>query len=56
MKLAWRKSSYSGGAQNCVEVARDDKAVYTRDSKNPNGGMFRTSPEAWSEFLRSVTK
>jgi hypothetical protein len=56
MKLVWRKSSYSGGAQNCVEVASDGKAVYSRDSKNPEGGTIQTSPRAWAAFVRAVGK
>ncbi|HEX3784522.1 MAG TPA: DUF397 domain-containing protein [Pseudonocardiaceae bacterium] len=56
MKLVWRKSSYSGGAQNCHEVAWGDKAVYSRDSKNPAGGTIQTTPKAWAAFVRSVAK
>jgi hypothetical protein len=34
--LIWRKSSYSGGGENCVELA--DSAV--RDSKDPDGPVL----------------
>ncbi|MDT0547699.1 DUF397 domain-containing protein [Streptomyces lonegramiae] len=31
----WRKSSYSGGANDCVELAEVGYHVAVRDSKNP---------------------
>lgn len=51
----WRKSSYSGanGAQ-CVEVASAD-AVLVRDSKDPDGPVLGFTPEAWQEFLSSMS-
>ncbi|MFE9613733.1 DUF397 domain-containing protein [Streptomyces sp. NPDC006012] len=30
----WRKSSYSGGANDCVEIAELDKHTAVRDSKD----------------------
>ena len=47
-QATWRKSSHSGGAQDCVEVA--DKvpgAVAVRDSKDPGGPALILSPAAW---------
>lgn len=35
--MIWRKSSYSGGENECVEVARTDARGLIRDSKNPDG-------------------
>jgi len=35
--VRWRKSSFSGGDNECVEVAHLDDAVAVRDSKNPDG-------------------
>lgn len=34
----WKKSSWSEGANNCVEAAWDGRV---RDSKNPAGGVLR---------------
>jgi hypothetical protein len=34
----WRKSSYSVGTQNCVELADNGDALLVRDSKHPTGG------------------
>lgn len=47
----WRKSSYSGADNNCVEVQRDLSAV--RDSKNPEPAL-RISRESWLRFLGTV--
>lgn len=54
---AWRKSSYSGGGNQCVEVAvvRDGQ-VAVRDSKNPAAGMRAFSRPAWARFLDSVKR
>ena len=34
----WRKSSYSGGANDCVEVAELDEGAAVRDSKDISRG------------------
>lgn len=47
----WRKSSYSGADNNCVEVRRDLAAI--RDSKNP-GHAVRINRAAWLRFLGTV--
>lgn len=33
--LYWRKSSYSGGQADCVELAARPAALLVRDSKHP---------------------
>ncbi|MCP2247960.1 DUF397 domain-containing protein [Lentzea aerocolonigenes] len=48
---AWRKSSYSGSGNNCVEVGR---SVGIRDSKAP-ATHLPVSAEAWSAFLFRLT-
>jgi hypothetical protein len=54
-QAAWRKSSYSGGSGNCVEVARNlPGTVAVRDSKNPNGQALAVTPRAWQAFLRQA--
>jgi hypothetical protein len=50
----WRKSSYSGGGNNCVEVAPADAGVAVRDSKNPGGGHLTVSAAAWTAFTASL--
>ncbi|NJQ00855.1 DUF397 domain-containing protein [Streptomyces zingiberis] len=50
----WRSSSYSGGNNECVEVARLRDAVPVRDSKRPAGPVIGFSPAAWRGFLDSL--
>ncbi|MYW90503.1 DUF397 domain-containing protein [Amycolatopsis rubida] len=59
--LNWQKSSYSGGDSDktdCVEVAfaPSGDGAFVRDSKDPEGGMFRLSREGWRAFLTAASK
>lgn len=50
---AWRKSSYSSGTGNCVEVAVAGARVRVRDSKqHGHGPVLEFSPAEWAAFLR----
>ncbi|MFJ5226556.1 DUF397 domain-containing protein [Streptomyces sp. NPDC088400] len=52
---AWRRSSYSTGANNCVESARtraDGLAV--RDSKDVNLPHLSFTPGAWTAFVHAL--
>ncbi len=51
---SWRKSSYSGGNGNCVEVALARHRVAVRDSKDPDGGHLRLSTASWRALLTAV--
>ena len=54
-QVAWRKSSYSGGAGNCVEIAGGRSgAVGVRDSKNPTGPVLLFTPRTWRAFIAGV--
>lgn len=53
-ELAWRKSSYSGGGNDCVEVAFLPGGAAVRDSKNPGGGMLRMTAFEWDVLLRAA--
>ncbi|RSN65398.1 DUF397 domain-containing protein [Amycolatopsis sp. WAC 04182] len=57
-ELRWRKSSYSGGAnEECVEVGfLAGVPVAIRDSKDPEGGQLTLSPAAFAGLLASVIK
>ncbi|CAL9502854.1 hypothetical protein SUDANB106_03499 [Streptomyces sp. enrichment culture] len=53
--FVFRKSSYSSGSGECVEVADNVAAtVAVRDSKEPAGPCIRLSPAAWSSFLSTL--
>ena len=39
-RLRWRKSSYSGGGGDCVEVAHDADRVHVRNSNAPDAGTL----------------
>ena len=54
VRAVWRKSSYSGGGNNCVEVAMTATACAVRDSKNPDCGQLIFGPSAWQAFVADV--
>ncbi|WP_308250247.1 DUF397 domain-containing protein [Sphaerisporangium fuscum] len=44
----WRKSSASAAENDCVEIADlPGGARAIRDSKNPSGGVLRTTASEW---------
>jgi hypothetical protein len=49
----WRKSSYSGGGMDCVELDFGSDAGI-RDSKDPGGPVLRVSRKALADFLHGV--
>lgn len=52
----WRKSSYSGGNDNCVEITEAPAydAVAVHDSKIQDGPVLLFSPAQFNAFVRSV--
>ena len=51
----WFKSTRSGGAKECVEVAfLADGSTGVRDSKNPSGPALAFSPSEWDAFVAST--
>ncbi len=51
----FRKSSYSGQENNCVEVApAAGLGRVVRDSKWPSGPLLAVSGESWRRFLRGL--
>lgn len=54
MTYEWRKSSYTGGEGNCVEVAKLPDGVAVRDSKDPDGLVLRFTADEWRAFLARV--
>ncbi len=48
----WRKSTRSGGGDNCVEVATaTDGHIGVRDSKNPDRAVLEFTPAEWDAFV-----
>jgi hypothetical protein len=52
----WHKSSRSGGADSCVEVAFNTKWAYVRDTKSRACGYLIIAPNAWSAFIASTPR
>ncbi|MGX9889670.1 DUF397 domain-containing protein [Streptomyces sp. NPDC002276] len=51
----WRCSSYSGGNNECVELALNIPAFApVRDSKNPTGPAIPFGRAAWRAFVAQV--
>ena len=50
----WRKSSYSDGQANCVEVMTAG-VVAVRDSKSPDETTLTLTPDAWRLFIERLT-
>lgn len=51
----WRKSSYSGGANDCVEVAELSEHAALRDSKNISRGPLFFSKAAMRALVSGIT-
>ncbi|MDX3854209.1 DUF397 domain-containing protein [Streptomyces sp. AK02-01A] len=52
----WRKSSYSGGANDCVEVADFGSYAAIRDSKNRGGTPLVLARSAVDELLKALSQ
>ncbi|MFJ9819050.1 DUF397 domain-containing protein [Streptomyces sp. NPDC101151] len=55
----WLRSSYSTGANNCVETARPRCGPWAgllavRDSKKPAGPALLFSPGSWAGFVTAL--
>jgi hypothetical protein len=47
----WRKSSFSNGGDNCVEVAANGGTVAVRDSKDRGQTPLVFTRDEWAAFL-----
>ena len=52
--LIWRKSTRSGAAGHCVEIAETPAAVLVRDSKDASGPVLEFAAVGWEGFLDGV--
>jgi hypothetical protein len=54
-KLVFRKSSYSNGSGECVEVAvKTDGGRAVRDSKDKPGPTLHFTPAEWATFIQGA--
>lgn len=53
--IRWFKSSYSGGSNNCVEVADTPDLHAVRDSKTPDQAPLAFDRTEWQAFI-SITQ
>ena len=53
-RLEFRKSSYSGRDQDCVEIADLPCGAAIRDSKRPDAGHLPFPSAEWSAFLATA--
>ena len=52
--MTWRKSTRSGAAGHCVEIAETRATVLVRDSKDAGGPVLRFAASGWEGFLAGV--
>ncbi|MEO6082615.1 MAG: DUF397 domain-containing protein [Umezawaea sp.] len=52
----WRKSSYSGNENACVELAVGQITVGVRDSKRPDGPALTFAAGPFRVFLAALTR
>ncbi|EPD62359.1 MULTISPECIES: DUF397 domain-containing protein [Streptomyces] len=58
--VRWLRSSYSTGANNCVETTVPRSGPWAgllavRDSKDPAGPALFFSPGSWTDFTAALT-
>ncbi|MFD3586471.1 DUF397 domain-containing protein [Streptomyces sp. NPDC058683] len=55
-ELVWQKSTYSGDASNCVEIATTPTTIHIRDSKASAGPQLTVAPSTWAHFVSCVVR
>jgi hypothetical protein len=54
-RAAWRKSTYSNGQAECVEIAVNPPGLTAiRDSKNPRGAVLTFTHQQWHAFTATL--
>ncbi|MED7954205.1 MULTISPECIES: DUF397 domain-containing protein [unclassified Streptomyces] len=53
--IQWRKSTYSNGQGDCIEIADGlTGLIPVRDSKDPDGPVLAFTPDAWRAFITAI--
>jgi Domain of unknown function (DUF397) len=55
MSNPWRKSRHSE-SENCIEVAKPERQLAIRDSKDPDGPRLAFADRDWDRFLARVRR
>jgi hypothetical protein len=50
----WRRTSFCGVENTCVDVAFGPATVAVRDSKDPSGPVLLFTPAEWERFLLGI--
>ncbi|WP_030259931.1 MULTISPECIES: DUF397 domain-containing protein [Streptomyces] len=54
-EATWRKSTYSNGDGECIEVADGITGIVpVRDSKDPSGPALKFTSEGWQAFVAGI--
>jgi len=51
---SWKKSSFSEGVSNCVELSHSEALLGVRDSKNTNGPVLGLTARHGLAFLNAI--
>lgn len=51
--VTWRRSSFSGGGNDCVEAALSHHHAAVRDSQDPAGATLTFGTSSWALFARA---
>ncbi|MFB7914041.1 DUF397 domain-containing protein [Streptomyces sp. NPDC056061] len=52
-EISWQKSSFSGGGEQCVEVARHAEEILLREGDDPHV-VARTSRDTFAALVRGI--
>lgn len=52
----WRRSSFSNGGGNCVEIAALNDKVAARDSKRPSSGVLIFPRAGFASLIRNLAQ
>ncbi|MFC0114720.1 DUF397 domain-containing protein [Kibdelosporangium aridum] len=56
INLEWRKSSFSGDQNACVELAVTIEHTHVRDSKRPESGALAFERSAFRMFVNTLAR